>query len=678
MREWLLTNGIGGYAASTDFGGMNTRRYHGLLVASMNPPGQRKLVLSKVDESIKINDKYYTLFTNDSNGNISEGHNYQIDFNKEEYVTYKFQVEDVTIEKNICMIYGKNAVVVYYKVFNQDSDAILMLTPLVNFRDFHSIKSDLRFNYTQIIDDNKIELVFNEDDKVNIGVKESTYNPHREDFYKNMHYSMETKRGFFGEDNHIVPGTFEIEIKPHEEKEITFICATGGKYGIDFDDILDIDGKDVLNIEKDRIEKLIRNSELLEGDEKEKSQKKYIDLVKKYIIASDNFIVKRDSNNLHTLIAGYPWFLDWGRDTLISFEGILLKTRRFKEALEVLETYLDNIKDGLVPNGFDEYSGHPLYNSVDASLWLFEAINKYIEYTGNYDFLKPKYFKTLRNIIDNYIDGINLDNNNIYVDEEDFLVNSGTDNTQNTWMDARVNGLAVTPRNGKAVEINALWYNALRVMQDICMHFGNVLGQAEYSYIARKCKKSFNKKFYDDEKKTLYDVINKDSKDDRVRPNQIISMGLTYPVLDVTSKHAKEVFITVTKDLLTKFGLRTLASYEQGYAPKYEGDPAKRDYAYHQGTVWPWLLGPYFKTVKNMINEEKKHDFKVELYSTFMQLKDNVKENFTKELVEGNTVGSICEIYDAENPKQGKGAFAQGWSVSEVFKILLDDEKFDI
>ena len=676
MREWVITNGIGGYAASTDFGGMNTRKYHGLLVASLNPPGDRKLVLSKVDESITIDSDSYGLYTNDSCGIITGGHDYQVDFKKSSYVTFTFKIGDVKVEKNICLIYGKNAVVVYYKIENQDHDVNFSLTPIVNFRNFHHTKDDTRFNYTQIIENNKIQLVFDDEHKINLGVKEGEYIPHREDFFRNMHYSREAKRGFPAEDNHIVPGRFDVKVKPYEIKEVTFVCSLDGEYGIDLKKLLDVDAEIILKIENDRINKQIKNSGLLEKDNKGKFDD-YNTLIKDYIVASDNFIVKRDANNLSTVIAGYPWFLDWGRDTLISFEGLLLIPKRYKAAEEVLKTFLNNVKDGLVPNGFAEDDGRALYNSADSSLLLFEAIYKYLQYTHNFDFIRGKYYNELRTIIDHYIDGINLENNNIYVDEKDFLVNSGTENTQNTWMDARVNGMAVTPRNGKVVEINALWYNALRVMQSISAHFNNFLAQMEYSYLARKCQKSFEKAFFNDEKKSLYDVIKEDSKDDRVRPNQLFALSLTFPIMNPASKKSKEVFITITRDLLSKYGLKTLASYEPDYEPKYEGDSYNRDMAYHQGTVWPWLLGPYFEAMKNMIKNEKNHNYRVELGSTLLQFKTNVAETFLNELENGNTVGSICEVYDAEDPKDGKGAFAQAWSVSEIFKIILDNTEFN-
>ena len=419
----------------------------------------------------------------------------------------------------------------------------------------------------------------------------------------------------------------------------------------------------------------------------------YENLVKKYIVASDNFIVYRDSTKLHTIIAGYPWFSDWGRDSLIAFEGLLLISKRFKIAEEVLLTSMQKVKQGLVPNGFSEYGGKALYNSADASLLLFEAVNKYLEYTGNYDFVKNNLYAQMKSIINYYIDGITLDGNNIYLDEKDYLIVSGTDKTQNTWMDAKVNNIPVTPRNGKAVEINALWYNALRIMQKLNLKWNHIAGQVEYAYLANKCRKSFIKDFYNPNKKCLYDVIKEVKKenpkaptidnrysfiqvekDDKVRPNQLFSLSLSYPVIDCKTEIARNILITTTQKLLNKYGLRTLAKGEPGYIGVYEGGPAKRDSSYHQGPTWPWLFGLYYNAMKNVISAENDVEQKKALENTLTEFRINTANTFINELVNGNTCGNISELYDSEESnkkKNGKGAFAQAWSVAEVFRILL-------
>ncbi len=669
MREWLITNGIGGYAASTDFGGMNTRRYHGLLIASMNPPGERKLILSKVDESIEIGKNKYNLYTNNSLGDISEGYTYMTKFEKGIIPIYTYKVENVVIEKSICMVYGKNAVVVMYRIMNQKSNTKINITPIVNFRDFHAEKLDTKFNYNQIIEEGKIQLNFENSTRVNIGVKGSKYTVHKDDYFRSMFYEKEQERGFDAEENHLVPGTFEIELKPNEDKEITFVCSIEEKNGINFNEIQSINAREVIDNEVKRIgRQLIESKLLLNLPKSNEDEAIYRDLVRKYIIASDNFIVYRSSTKLHTIIAGYPWFLDWGRDSLIAFEGLLLMPKRFKIAEEVLLTYANKVKKGIVPNGFDEYTNKPLYNSVDASLLFFDAVYKYLKYTGNYDFVRDNLYSKMKNIIDQYIDGTNLDNNNIYLDERDYLLVSGTPETQNTWMDAKVGDKAITPRNGKAVEINAMWYNALKIMQEINKHWGKPIATIEYGYLAQRTKKSFAKEFYNPQKKCLYDVIG----DDKVRPNQIFAISMSFPVLECNGDIAKETFITITQKLLNKFGLQTLASDELGFVPVYEGGPIQRDSSYHQGPAWPWLLGQYYNAMNNMIKAEEKDAYKEGLKNTLLQFKVNIANTFINELTRGNTVGSICELYDASSPKWGKGAFAQAWSVSEIFRILLN------
>ena len=377
-------------------------------------------------------------------------------------------------------------------------------------------------------------------------------------------------------------------------------------------------------------------------------------------------MVYRPSFALYTLIAGYPWFLDWGRDTLISFEGILLIPRRFKIAKEVLLTCIRDIKYGLVPNGYSGYDGRPLYNSVDSSLLLFEQVKKYLNYTQDYEFFKNNLYEVLIKIIDSYASGINLDNNNIYLDE-DGLISSGTPDTQNTWMDAKIGSVAITPRNGKAIEINALWYNALKIMEEFTKLYNDKELSKKYASMARKCKTSFNEKFYNKKRKSLYDVL----VDGKIRPNQLAALSLSYQVIDPGSEVAKEIFNTVTKKLLTPYGLKTLAKGEPCYRDVYEGDNVKRDMSYHQGITWPWLLGMYSDSYKNIIKAEKNKKEKQRMEEEYNKFVEGVENTFIKEMYENSTVGSISELYDSTKPYLAKGSIAQAWSVAEVFRIIL-------
>lgn len=637
MKEWIITNGIGGYSSSTDFGGMNTRKYHGLLIAAMNPPYNRKLILSKLDESIEINGKETILYTNKANEKITEGYKKQIDFEKDIIPIYTYKVSKIIIEKSICMIYEKNAVAVIYRIVNQKSKAKFKLTPILNYRDFHSLTKNTKFDFTQKISENqdKVQIRFDKNQIINIGIKDAEYKPYDNDIFYHMEYDVEKQRGFDFVENHLVPGTFTIELKPNEDKEIVFICSTGDKNGISIDEITNFEGKQIIDNELERINKQIEQSKLLEKKSKKIIDRElYKDLVKQYIVATDNFIVRRQSNNLHTIIAGYPWFNDWCRDTLISFEGLLLLPKRYDIAEEVLLGCVNKIKDGLIPNSFSEYTGKPLYNSADGSLLFFEAVNKYLKYTKNYDFVKNNLYNEMKKIIDNYIDGIQLDGNNIYLDDIDYLIVSGTPKTQNTWMDVKIDGKAITPRNGKVVEINSLFYNALKVMQELNKYWNKKMPQLEYSYIAKKCKKSFEKYFYNSEKKCLYDVIG----DDKIRPNQLYAIGLSYPILDCNKEQAKEVFVTVTENLLNNFGLMSLAKNEVGFSPKYEGGPYERDMVYHQGTTWPYLLGIYYSSLKNLIKSEEDQKIKRTLNNTLAQFKANVAKVYTDEIINGNTI----------------------------------------
>lgn len=659
-REWVITNGLGGYASSTILG-VNTRKYHGLLVAPLNPPGSRNLILSKLDESIEIDGKSYGLFTNMCKNYVSDGYKYLERFEKEYIPIFTYKVEDVEIKKFICMEHGKNTVAVLYTIKNGDHTGKFTVAPIINFRDFHSTTKDYDFNLKQDITENKVKIVVNERSTIPIymNMTEGKYIKHEHDIFRNMYYIEEEKRGLGSEENLVVPGRYEIELKPNEEKCITFVCSLENN-------IEEIDARNLINKEIIRITSLIYDSYLLDEKNKNSQNPDYKEMIKNYIIASDNFVVYRPSFALYTLIAGYPWFLDWGRDTLISFEGILLIPRRFKIAKEVLLTCIRDIKYGLVPNGYSGYDGRPLYNSVDSSLLLFEQVKKYLNYTQDYEFFKNNLYEVLIKIIDSYASGINLDNNNIYLDE-DGLISSGTPDTQNTWMDAKIGSVAITPRNGKAIEINALWYNALKIMEEFTKLYNDKELSKKYASMARKCKTSFNEKFYNKKRKSLYDVL----VDGKIRPNQLAALSLSYQVIDPGSEVAKEIFNTVTKKLLTPYGLKTLAKGEPCYRDVYEGDNVKRDMSYHQGITWPWLLGMYSDSYKNIIKAEKNKKEKQRMEEEYNKFVEGVENTFIKEMYENSTVGSISELYDSTKPYLAKGSIAQAWSVAEVFSIIL-------
>ena len=660
-KEWVITNGIGGFASSTIIGA-NTRKYHGLLIATLNPPASRFLVLSKLDESLEIRGKKYDLYTNICESFISHGYKYQEEFEKDYYPTFKYNVNGVEIEKSICMEYNQNTVGVYYKIKNGRYKSKLTLAPIVNFRDFHTMNTGHHFNIRQQVNDTKVKLVIDEKSQtpVYMNLSEGKYIIHDNDTFNNMFYVEEEKRGFYPEENHAVPGVYEVEIKANEEKEISFVCSLE-------ENIEEKDVKELMEKEIARIDREIEKTELI--PEKEKKTKKELnedELTKTFLKAIDNFIVYRPNFRLHTIIAGYPWFLDWGRDTLIAFEGLLLVTKKFDIAREVLLTMVRDIKYGLVPNGYSGFDNRPLYNSVDASLLLFEQVQKYLEYTKDYKFIKEKIYPKLEDIIKNYVEGNNVDGNNIYLDK-DGLMQSGTDETQNTWMDAKVGDMAVTPRNGKAVEINAMWYNANMIMANLTLRLGDLLQIKKYKDLAKQCKKSFEEKFYNPETKCLYDVLG----DGKIRPNQLFVLSLTHPVIDPDSEIAKNMITVVEKKLLNNYGLKTLAKGEENYVEIYEGDSFKRDTSYHQGITWPWLLGLYYDALIKM-KEKAKEEEKEELENKIQKFVDKTKRTFKKEINENGCIGSISELYDSAKPQLPKGAIAQAWSVAEIFRIIME------
>lgn len=664
-KEWLITNGLGGFASSTIIGA-NTRKYHGLLIAPLTPPARRYLILSKVDESIQIGENKYDLYTNVGENYISQGYKYQEKFEKDIFPTYTYKVENVQISKTICMEQGREMVGVCYKIKNSNKISKLTLAPIVNFRDFHTMSTDHIFDVRQQIKGTKVKLVIDgkSDFPVYMNLSEGRYIEHQNDTFRDMFYIEEQKRGFYPKENHSVTGVYEVDLQPNEEKEIYFVCGFE-------ENIEEVNLKKIIQKETNRINKIIENAQIPENS-KEKQE-----LAKELIKASDQFIVYRPTFKLHTIIAGYPWFLDWGRDSLISFEGLLLKTKRYDLAKEILLTMVRDIKYGLVPNGYSGFDNRPLYNSVDASLLLFEQVKKYLEYTGDYDFIKENIYEKLQIVIENYIKGIDVDNNNIYLDE-DFLISSGTENTQNTWMDAKTNGIAATPRNGKAVEINSLWYNSLMIMADLTEKMSNnkeneipeTNSKAQikkYKDLAKKCKKSFKEKFYNAKRKCLYDVVG----DNKIRPNQLFALSLTYPIIEPNSEEAYNIINVVEKKLLNNYGLKSLAKGEPNYIEIYEGDSFKRDMSYHQGITWTWLLGLYFNSLRNMIKSEKRKTYKAKLEEKLEKFVNTTTKTFKKEINERGCLESIAEIYDSVKPFKPKGAIAQAWSVAEILRMYL-------
>ena len=608
-REWVISNGIGGFASST-ITGLNTRKYHALLTAALGESGDRYVILSKLNESIVIDNDSYSISTNECGNFLEKGYKNQKYFRKSFLPEFYYEVEGVQVTKKVGMSYGENKVAVTYEIKTSDKDIIFKIQPLVNYRKFHTMRSCYYLDYN--VREKAVNVRLNSHGTIlHMIASAGEFEKYNRTYYRNMFYAIEEERGFDAYEDHFMPGVYNINIPKNQTMTIDFVA-----YVDESEDFAKLSNAlEIIHREETRLEKVCRVAEAHT-------------LIERHLaVAADSFIVKR--GNRKTVIAGYPWFGDWGRDTFIAFEGLLLVTNRFRDAKEIILSFKDYIKNGLIPNLIDE-NGGSAYNTVDASLWYIDAVYKYYKYTSDVSFVKTMY-PYLKQIIDAYINGTDYD---IKMDPEDCLITAGSPETQLTWMDAKVGDFIPTPRYGKAVEINALWYNALKIMEE----FADELQEDFSRDISKKVNVSFGK-FYANE--GLLDVLEPNSS--QIRPNQILAIGLEFSPID--EEKAKEILKLVDEKLYTSRGLKTLDAEDAEYKGIYCGDAYNRDISYHQGTVWPWLLIPYFKASRKYNGKHK-------------QLEE------VEEILKENCVGSICEIYDADEPHNAKGAYAQAWSVA--------------
>lgn len=635
QKEWLLTNGIGGFASSTIIGA-NTRRYHGMLIASLNPPVKRHLILSKLDESIEINDISYNLSSFQTPGFVMRGYYHLQHVSIDPLPVFTYNVADIFIQKRLGMVHGQNTTVIVYRIINGVKPCKLKLTPLLNFRDYHNNSNRQHMNFKETYEKNTV-IVKTPDPEVEIRIfhSDGRFVDIDNCYFTDMQYEKENERGLHSIEDHYIAGYFEIDIKPGEMKNITVITTCENK-------ICTTDGISLIEKEKYRLKSIADKSGYKD------------EFARILVMASDDFIVNRKSTNSKTIIAGYPWFADWGRDTMISFTGLTLYTKRYNDAKEILYTFAKYVKDGLIPNMFSDEGHKPAYNSVDASLWYFEAVNNYIMHTNDYKFVKKEIFNTLEKIINAYREGTYF---NIGMDN-DCLIFAGSNETQLTWMDAKVNDWVVTPRHGKAVEINALWYNALKVMEKLSQKFN--FEDKLYREISKTVKENFVKKFWDKDNKYLYDCIIGEYKNINLRPNQLLALSLSYPV--ITEEKAKCVIDSVWRYLYTSYGIRSLSPCSPSYKGKYKGNQFERDSAYHQGTVWAWLMGPFITAVVNSYGYSDHIVSKLDLL--FEPLKDHIQRD--------GCIGTVSEIFDGNEPLNPRGCISQAWSVAEILRTYAE------
>lgn len=628
-KEWIITNGIGGYASSTVIG-CNTRRYHGLLVSALNPPAGRTVLVSKFEESVHKGREYYFLSTNKYPQTISpQGYIHALRFSSYPFPQTTFCLENIFIEKEIFMVQGENTTVITYNVISHEEMITFSISPLVVCRDFHWLmRETLNFfgNVTQKGDqismkpfENMPEIYIRVD-----GMEFSKFGV----WYKNMEYEMEQERGLNYQEDLFNPGRYTAYIKG--EKTITVILSDH-----------DVSGYDVKEL---RERELKRQGELL-------WQAKSKDNIERdLILSADKFIVRK-KDNLKSILAGYHWFSDWGRDAMISLPGLLLATRRYGEAKKVFTAFAESMKDGLLPNLFSDFEGKPVdYNTIDASLWFIYAGYLYYKATNDEEFTYEKLLPWFEDIYANYMKGTMYD---IKVDD-DGLIRGGDETTQLTWMDVKINGVVVTKRHGKPVEVNALWYNVLRILEELTKDSKK---KSQYSELSKKVKNSFIDKFWNSGAGCLYDVVfPDDQKDASVRPNQIFAVSLKFSVLSKEKETA--VFKKVLAELYTSFGLRSLSKYNESYKGECRGNQIARDRAYHQGTVWSWLIGAFVDAFLK-VNGNGADQIK-ELALLLQPLYDHLNDN---------GIGGVSEIFDGNEPHEARGSILQAWSVAELLRI---------
>ena len=624
-REWLETNGIGGFSSST-ISGLNTRRYHGLLTAATKPPVGRFVLLSKLEETLLIEGRRYELSANQYPGVIHpQGFNYQTGFRLDPFPIFTYEIEGVRIEKSVFMVGGENTTVVQYDVAANHKDIKLEVRPLIAFRDYHSTTHENDALNPQVKTENGQTTLRPYSDLPTLHL---AHDPAEIDsnvfWYRNFQYAVEQERGLDFVEDLFSPCAFTFDL--NTRKKVSIIAST--------------ERRDAGNADT------YRKAEI----ERRLSINKQADAL---TTAADQFVVARERGE--TVIAGYHWFADWGRDTMIALPGLTFVNGRWDIAKNILAEFATHVDQGMLPNRFPDAGEAPEYNTVDATLWFFEAVRSFLQYTGDYEFVRTSLYAVLKDIVHWHVKGTRYQ---IHVDDDGLLF-SGEPGVQLTWMDAKVGDRVLTPRHGKPVEIQALWYNALRVMEHLAEQFKEPNAKHEYGAMADKTCASFNELFWNEQTGCLYDVVNGENRDASIRPNQVIAVSLTNTML--SKERAISVLRVVERELLTPRGLRTLSPADPNYIGRYEGGPATRDGAYHQGTVWPWLMGPYITAYTKTFGKKRGRKFA----STWL-------ENFKDHLHEA-CLGQVSEIFDGDAPHTPRGCVAQAWSVAELLRAIIED-----
>ena len=633
-REWLETNGIGGFASST-ITGLNTRRYHGLLVAATKPPVGRMVLLSKLEETLIVEGRRFDLSCNRYPGVIHpQGHMYLKQFRQDPFPVFVYEVDGLELEKSVFMVHGENTTVVQYELRGAvQGDCTLELRPLIAFRDYHSTTHENgALNPSLEIEPGRV-MCSPYQGCPNLYIAHSGAEVRQAgDWYRNLEYSVEEQRGLDYREDLFNPMVMTFDLR--RDHRASVVASTEARAWDSADRLRSVETR--------------RRADVMAAAPSDDP------FVRSLVQAADQFIVRRGDQS--TVIAGYHWFSDWGRDTMIALPGLALATGRFDAARGILLAFAASVDRGMLPNRFPDAGETPEYNTVDATLWFFEAVRAFAAHTEDYDFIRTKLYPVLADIVSWHERGtrygIRLDN--------DGLLLAGEPGVQLTWMDAKVGDWVVTPRHGKPVEIEALWYNALRTMEDLARRFGDDVAGAHYEQLADRARNSFCEQFWNESTGCLYDVINGDSRDEAIRPNQVFAVSLFHSML--SREKAKSVLATAERHLLTPYGLRSLAPSDPQYRGRYEGNPWSRDSAYHQGTVWPWLMGPFITAyIKVNGRSSKARKQATGWLAEF------------RRYVEDEGLGQIPEVFDGDAPHRAGGCLAQAWSVAELLRTLVED-----
>lgn len=649
-REWAVTNGIGGYAGSSMISA-HSRTHQGYLIASLHAPIERYLVFSKINETATVGTSTVSFETSQhcASGKTvyTEGQKFLTSFIYDGSVHYTYETDNFSFEKHITLKRNANVCAVAYELTAGDSDCTFTLTPLFNYREHSESSTPDTLKFETFTEDRTFYLVpeKNKDIAIRFQTSEGTFSERETVYDIDMQLQIEVDLETDGLDCHYCPVDLSIAVPANTTKKVSILCSIG-----------DVNERPAPVSATEAFSILEENArchaELFEKAGYRDS------FANQLVLASDQFLTYRESTKMMTVLAGLPWFTDWGRDTMIAFTGLTLCTKRFKEAEEILLTFARYIRHGIVPNMFPDDNMPPLYNTVDASLWYFYAVYQYLHYNPAAEaeaFVKEQIFPHLKEIISAYEKGTDF---SIYM-EDDGLIHAGSGLDQITWMDVRVGDWVATPRHGKPVEINALWYNALRIMESLCEKFDE--DASAYRTRAEQVKESFNAKFWDSANQCLFDVVDGDEPDDHIRPNQVYAVSLPFSLLP--EEQEKAVVALVEKELFVGCGLRSLAPDHPDYHGIYCGALAKRDAAYHQGTAWGFLLGGFFSAYMKVNHHS----------SSAAANAVRMLEPVRKHLTDSGCIGSISEIFDGDAPHNPRGCYAQAWSVGEVLRCYCED-----